>query len=83
VKNKGTDPNWESNAQAQTTRLEKIHTRIQAKLDELHADFRELETDLRAANQEHSQARRDRIKGFKRALLDIIEAADRADREWD
>ena len=25
---------------------------------------------------------RDRIEGFKRALRDILEAADRADREW-
>jgi sugar-specific transcriptional regulator TrmB len=64
------------------SRLDEIHERIQSKLDELHTDFKQLETDLRAANQEHSQAHKDRIAGFKRALRDILEAANRADREW-
>jgi hypothetical protein len=83
VGKKVADPDKGSKAPTQSPKLEKVHRRIQAKLDELHADFRQLETDLRAANQEHSQARRDRIKGFKRALRDILDAADRADREWD
>jgi len=58
------------------------HDRIQAKLDDLHADFKQLETDLHAANQANSRARKDRIEGFKRALRDILQAADRAEREW-
>lgn len=59
-----------------------VHNRIQSKLEELHADFKQLEADLRDANQERSRARKDRIAGFKQALRDILEAADRADREW-
>ena len=59
-----------------------IHNRIQSKLDELRTDFKQLETDLRVANQESSRARKDRIQGFKQALRDLLDAADRADREW-
>ena len=64
------------------SRLDALHDRIQAKLDELHTDFKQLETDLREANKESAQARQDRREGFKRALRDLLEAADRADREW-
>lgn len=64
------------------SKLDELHNRIQAKLDELRADFKQLETDLRVASQENSQARKDRIEGFKRALRDILRAADRADKEW-
>ena len=71
----------ETSAQTES-RLDELHNRIQAKLDELHSDFKQLETDLRVANQESSRARKDRIEGFKRVLRDILEAADRADREW-
>ena len=62
--------------------LDDLHDRIQSKLSELHADFRQLRTDVRAANQSGQRARKDRIEGFKRALRDIVQAADRADREW-
>ena len=62
--------------------LDELHNRIQSKLDELRADFKQLERDTQAANQASSRARKDRIDGFKRALRDILEAADRADREW-
>jgi len=62
--------------------LEELHKRIQSKLDELYADFKQLETDVQAANQASSRARKDRIEGFKRALRDLLEAANRADREW-
>jgi hypothetical protein len=64
------------------SRLDELHERIQSKLDELHSDFKQLETDMRVAKQESSKARKDRLEGFKRALRDILEAADRADREW-
>ena len=64
------------------SKVDKIHDRIQAKLDELHADFKQLEADLREANLESSRARRDRIQGIKQALRDLLDAADRADREW-
>jgi outer membrane murein-binding lipoprotein Lpp len=64
------------------SRLNKIHNRIQSKLDELHTDFRQLETDSHEANEEASRARKGRIDGFKRAQRDLLEAADRADREW-
>lgn len=53
-----------------------------ASLDDLHADFRQLRADVRARNQSGERAGKDRIEGFKRALRDILEAADRADREW-
>lgn len=59
-----------------------LQDRIQSKLKELHADFRQLRVDVRAANQSGARARKDRIEGFKRALRDILQAADRADREW-
>jgi hypothetical protein len=62
--------------------LDDLHDRIQSKLDELHADFKQLEVDVHAANQVSSRARKDRIAGFKRALRDILQAADRAEREW-
>jgi len=64
------------------SKVDEIHNRIQAKLDALHTDFKQLETDLRVANQESSRARKDRIQGFKQALRDLLDAADRADREW-
>jgi len=63
-------------------KVDELHKRIQSKLDELHTDFRQLQTDLRAAKLESSQARRDRMEGFKRALRDILEAANQADKEW-
>ena len=62
--------------------VDEIHNRIQSKLDELHTDFKQLENDLSVANQESSRARKDRIQGFKQALRDLLDAADRADREW-
>lgn len=62
--------------------LDDLHDRIQSKLNELHADFRQLQTDIRAANESGERARKDRIEGFRRALRDILQAADRADREW-
>lgn len=62
--------------------FDEIHKRIQAKLDELHTDFEQLETDLRTADQASLRARKDRIEGFKRVLRDLLEAANRADREW-
>lgn len=62
--------------------LDDLHNRIQSKLDELHADFRQLRADIRAANQSGERARKDRIDGFRRALRDILQAANRADREW-
>ena len=62
--------------------LDDLHNRIQSKLDELHADFKQLQADVRAANTSGKRARMDRIEGFKRALRDILQAADRADREW-
>ena len=62
--------------------LDDLHNRIQSKLDELHADFEQLRADVRAANKSSKRAQTDRIEGFKRALRDILQAADRADREW-
>jgi ferritin-like metal-binding protein YciE len=62
--------------------LDDLHDRIQLKLDELHADFKQLEVDVQAANQASSRARKDRVAGFKRALRDILQSADRAEREW-
>lgn len=64
------------------TRLDELHGRIQSKLDELHRDFRQLKTDLKGTEQASSRAQNDRIAGFKQALRDILEAADRADKEW-
>ena len=62
--------------------VDDLHDRIQSKLNELHSDFRQLRADIRAANQSGARARKDRIDGFKRALRDILQAADRANREW-
>jgi predicted lipid-binding transport protein (Tim44 family) len=62
-------------------RLDELHKGIQSKLDE-HAGFKQLKIDLQAANQANSRARKDRIEGFEQALRDILEAANRADREW-
>lgn len=59
-----------------------LHDRIERRLNDLRADFKQLEKDTQAANQESRRARRDRLEGFKRALLDILHAVDRADREW-
>jgi hypothetical protein len=59
-----------------------LHDRLELKLDELHADFLQLQSDVRAANQSSRRAHQDRIEGFKRSLRDILQAADRADREW-
>jgi hypothetical protein len=64
------------------SRLDDLHERIQSRLDELHADFKQLGTDLREARQSGLRARKNRIQGFKRALRDILQAADQADREW-
>jgi hypothetical protein len=62
--------------------LDDLHNRIQSKLDELHADFGELGVDVRAANQSSERAWKVRIEGFKRALRDLLQAANRADGEW-
>jgi hypothetical protein len=70
------------NSMSTQTNLDELHDRIQLKLDELHADFKQLETDMRQANQAGSKARKDRLEGFKRALSDILRAADKADKEW-
>ena len=64
------------------SRLDDLHGRIQSKLDELYADVKQLGADLREARQSGLRAREDRIEGFKRALRDILQAADEADREW-
>ena len=61
------------------SRLHKIR-KIQSTLDELHTDFRQLEAELRAASAAKPQAQNDRIEGFKRALRDIMRAANRADK---
>ena len=53
------------------SRFDEIHSRIQAKLDEVHADLKQLATDLREANQESARARKDRIAGIKRELIDL------------
>jgi len=68
--------------QTTESRLDALHDRIQSRLDELFTDFKQLETDLQAAHQASRRARKDRIEGFKRALRDLLQAADRADREW-
>lgn len=62
--------------------LDGLHDRIQSKLDELYTDFKRLGADLREARQSDLRARKDRIEGFKRALRDILQAADQAEREW-
>lgn len=62
--------------------LDALHDRIQSKMDELYVDLKQLETDLHAANQASASARRDRIDGIKRALRDLLQSAERADREW-
>ena len=36
--------------------LDDLHDRIQSKLDELHADFKQLEVDVHTANQAGSRA---------------------------
>jgi hypothetical protein len=36
--------------------LDDLHDRIQSKLDELHADFKQLEVDVHTANQASSRA---------------------------
>lgn len=92
MRKRAKDPQKGSNTQTQTnksetgsrvqTRLDELHRRIQSKLEELHKDFRQLKTDLKGADQASSRAHKDRIEGFKQALRDILEAADRADREW-
>jgi polyhydroxyalkanoate synthesis regulator phasin len=61
------------------SRLDGLHDRIQSRLDESHADFKELAADLGEARQSGVRAQQDRIEGFKRALRDILQAAD---REW-
>jgi len=71
----------ENSSQA-PSRFDELHNRIQSKLDELHADLKELGADVHNANLASRQARKDRIEGFKRALRDLSQAADRADREW-
>ena len=64
------------------SRLDGHQDRIQARLDELHGDFKELAADLREARQSGVRAQKDRIEGFKRALRDILQAADQANKEW-
>jgi len=61
---------------------DKLHQRIRAKLDELRTDFGKLKDDLHDADQASSRARKDRIEGLKRALKELLEAADRAQGEW-
>jgi len=63
-------------------RLDVLHDRIQSRLDELHNDFKQLMADVQEGKREASLARKDRIEGFKRALRDLLEAAERADKEW-
>jgi hypothetical protein len=79
--------NWEDISKSEDSMraqssLDALHNRIQSHLDELHADLTQLATDLREANQASSKARKDRMEGFKRALRDILQAADKADKEW-
>jgi hypothetical protein len=64
------------------SRFDEIHNRIQSRLDEVHTDLKQLASDLREGRREGSLARRDRFEGIKRALRDLLQAADRADREW-
>lgn len=59
-----------------------LHSRIQSKLDELKADFKQLAVDERAADEASARARRDRMEGFKRALRDLHQAAESAEQEW-
>lgn len=61
------------------SRLDEIR-KIQSTLDELYTDFRQLEPELYAASRAKLQAQTDRIEGFKRALLNIMKAANRADK---
>jgi hypothetical protein len=79
-RSRGTSEHEES--MADRSGLDDLHDRIQSRLDELHADFKQLEVDVHGANEASSRARKDRIEGFKRSLRDILQAADRADREW-
>ena len=72
----------ESDGRSAEARLDELHTRIQSRLDERHADFKQLAADVREGRREASRARKDRIEGFKRALRDLLQAAERADREW-
>ena len=74
----------ESNIPSEDTqsRLDRLHSRIQSNLDELHTDIKQLGADLREARQSDLRAHKDRIQGFKRALRDILQAADQADKEW-
>jgi chromosome segregation ATPase len=71
----------EGRGQAQRA-MDKLHQRIRAKLDELRTDFGKLKDDLHDADQASSRARKDRIEGLKRALNELLEAADRAQGEW-
>jgi len=93
MQKRDTEPSTKSNTQAQKSKpeavkraqkgLEKLHRRIDSRLDELHADFRQLETELKAANQESLRGLKDRIEGSKRKLQDILKTANRVDWEWD
>jgi Skp family chaperone for outer membrane proteins len=74
-------PDVENSRQGQS-RFDELHNRVQSKLDELHADLKQLAADVHEANLESKQARKDRIEGFKRALSDLSQAAEHADREW-
>ena len=62
--------------------LDTLHQRMQSKLDELRTDFGKLKDDVHDADQASSRARNDRIEGLKRALKEILKAADQAQREW-
>lgn len=74
--------NEEFDGRSTEARLDECDSRIQFKLDELHADFKQLAADVREGRREASRARKDRIEGFKRALRDLLQAAERAEREW-
>jgi hypothetical protein len=74
--------NEEFDGRSAEARLGELHVRIQSRLDELHSDFKQLAADVREGRRKASRARKDRIEGFKRALRDLLQAAERADQEW-
>jgi hypothetical protein len=74
--------NEEFDDRSAEARPDQLHARIQSRLDELHVDFKRLAADVREGRREASRARNDRIEGFKRALRDLLQAAEQADREW-
>ena len=64
------------------TKRDSIHKRIQAHLNELRTDLKQLAADAQEGRREASRARKDRVEGLKRALSDLLEAAEQADKEW-